>query len=119
MYLPTIFEVVSFARVSKYRILSSSFRLLKTTSCVERREWSSFLMLSYPGQYINSSSAARPLYSLYCRLDMFFLLLGLVHLYFRISQSVFASYEPPDAILIVIVVVSELENTRFTVARTL
>ena len=44
-------------------------------------------------------SAARPLYSLYCRLDMFLLLLGLVHLYFRISQSVFASYEPPDAIL--------------------
>ena len=52
VYLPTIFEVVSFSRVSKYLILSSSFKLLKTASCVERREWSSFLMFSYPGQYI-------------------------------------------------------------------
>ena len=63
VYLPTIFEVVSFSRVSKYRILSSSFRLLKTTSRVERREWNSFLMLSYPGQYIKkcSSSSIWPL----------------------------------------------------------
>ena len=43
VYLPTIFEVVSFSRVSKYIILSPSFKLLKTTSCVERREWSSWV----------------------------------------------------------------------------
>ena len=54
---------------------------MKTTSCVERREWSSFLMLSYPGQYIKK--CPRPLYSLYFRLDTFFLLPELVHLYFR------------------------------------
>ena len=77
VYLPTIFEAVSFSRVSKYRILSSSFRILKTTSFVERREWSSFLMLSYPGQYVKKSSL----------------------LLFRISQFAFASYVPPDAIL--------------------
>ena len=52
VYLPTIFEVVSFSRLSKYSILSSSFRFLKKASCVETRECSLFLMLSYPGQYI-------------------------------------------------------------------
>ena len=43
VYLPTIFEVVSFSRVRKYRILSSSFEVLKTTSCVEKRDWSSYI----------------------------------------------------------------------------
>ena len=52
VHLPIIFEVVSFSRVSKYLILSSSFRFLKKASCFETRECSSFLMLLYPGQYI-------------------------------------------------------------------
>ena len=53
VYLPTFFEVVSFSWVSKYRILSSSFRVLKTTSCVEKRDWSSYI--EWVSEWLQSS----------------------------------------------------------------